>query len=134
MALFQLIGCQVNIGGDRGSVVHYDRFNPVTYPEYLLLQVIHGGEEHVHHAMSVGWSERDGDAEYLRLEETYGEGLTRNVFPGANHMLPLGNDALLTEEEYEAGEKAKTQARDKVRTKKQQPRMELPADADQLPA
>lgn len=135
MAQFQLVGCQINLGGDRGSVVVRGRFNPVTYPEYLLLQVVHGGDEHVHHAMSVGYVERDNAAEFARLSEIYGGELTRMVFPGPVQALPLGNEAMLTEEEYQAGEAAKAQAQTRVRSKKKAapPAMELPVEADALP-
>jgi hypothetical protein len=146
MAEFQLVSCHINLGGDRNSVIVKDRYNAVTFPEYLLLQVIHGGEEHVHHAVSVGWEERDSATEYDRLSDLYSEGLVRTVFPGPNKALPLGNEAMMTLEEREAGERARVAAQTRARQSRspakpkptpmshQPPSIELPLGADELPA
>lgn len=131
MSQYQLIVCQVNIGGDRGTVIVRDRFRPFTYPEYLLMQVLHGGEEHVHHVMSVGYEERDPVAEFDRLGQLYGEEVVAQAFPGK--IMPLGNEAMLTEEEYTAGEAAAAKARSGARAKRGTPaKVELPDSASQV--
>ena len=136
MALFQLVGCRINLGGDLGSVIVRDRFRPVTYPEYLVLQVIHGGEQHVHHVMSVGEDERDPEAEYKRLEELYGP-MVVTVFPGAARSLPLGSETLVSETEVLAGEAAASKARAAARAKRVPSgrlAMALPDEVNALPA
>lgn len=130
MAVFQLVACQINVGGDRNSVIHRDRFEPLTYPEYLLMQVIHGGEEHVHHAMDCGEVERDMAAEYQRLEDTYGIDRVGQLFQGSLRQLPLANQAMQTFEEFEAGEAAAKGAKAKVRAKQSRPTMAFPEGAD----
>lgn len=137
MAQFQLIACGINIGGDRDTVIWRSRHvEPLTYPEYLVMQVLHGGNEHVHHAMSCGTVERDQADERTRLTERYGE-IVNEVFPGTG-ALPLGNDHLPTEEEVAAGEQAASKARSAVRSKRgQRPLPELSGavnDVPELPA
>ena len=139
MATFQLLGCQINVGGNRDTVVWRSRHSqPVTYAELVVLQYIHGGEEHVHHVMIVGEVERDQQEEYERLLALYGEPTVKAVFPNALAPLPLGNESFPSEEEVIAGEQAAKQARAKARAAKKPKRgVELPAHADdtqELPA
>jgi hypothetical protein len=117
LALFQLIGCEVNLNGDRDNTVVRDQFDPVTFPELLLLQAIHGGADHVHSAVSVGHEERDINAERERLSLKYGANLVANLFPGALAALPLEDVSLPTLEEVQAGEAAAKAARKSVRDK-----------------
>lgn len=117
MALFQLLGCEINVGGDRDNTVVRDQFDPVTYPEFLILQAIHGGVDHVHDAVVVGEAELDPAAERERLALKYGAELAMGLFPGALAMLPLGDVSFPTLAEVQAGTKAATEARAAVRAK-----------------
>ena len=115
MALFQMLGCEINIGGDRDNTVVKNQFDPVTYPEFLVLQAIHGGPDHVHSAVVVGEDERDPAAERDRLSLKYGAPLVMGLFPGALAMVPLGDASLPTLAEVKAGEAAASEARAKTR-------------------
>lgn len=127
MALFQLLGCEINVGGDRDNTVVRDQFDPVTYPEYLVLQALHGGADHVHDAVVVGEADIDPAAERDRLALKYGADLAMGLFPGALAMLPLGDASLPTLAEVQAGKKAATEARATVRAKaKTEPKAALP--------
>jgi len=115
LANFQLLAVEINTGGDRDNTVVRDRFDPVTYPEYIVLQALHGGPDHVHGAVVVGHTARDGAAEKERLSLKYGGDLVANLFPGAMAMLPEGDVSIPTLEEVEAGDKAAKEARKIVR-------------------
>ena len=134
MALFQLIGCTINLGGDRNSVIVRSRYdNPVTYPELMILRFIHGGDEHVHHAMAVGEVEREHGAEFERLTRLYGDEVVVQMFPGGDRRLPTTDDLLPTDDEVFAGEAAAQAARSKARQKRRPKEMAFPASADALP-
>jgi hypothetical protein len=123
--MFQLIGCQIDLGGNRDSVIVRSRHdNPVTFPELLVLKNIHG-DEHVHHLMSVGETERGYQEEFERLQTRYGGEVMATMFPGPLQMLPLADDALPTDDEVFAGEMAAQKARDAAKAKRR-PKMELP--------
>lgn len=115
MALIQMLGCEINIGGDRDNTVVKDQFDPVSYPEYLVLQAVHGGVDHVHGAVVVGEAELDPNAERERLSLKYGQQLVMGLFPGALAMMPVGDASLPTLDEVKAGEAASAEARAKTR-------------------
>lgn len=115
LANFQLLGVEINIGGDRDNTVVKDRFDPVTFPEYLVLQALHGGPDHVHSAVVVGHSERPSPVEKERLALKYGGDLVSALFPGAMATLPEGDVSIPTIEEVEAGNAASKEARKIVR-------------------
>jgi hypothetical protein len=117
VANFQLIGCEVCLGGDKDNTVVRDQFDPVTYPEYLILKALHDGEDGVRDAVAVGYVERDPNAERERLSLKYGAALVAGLFPGALAMLPAEDVSLPTLEEVEAGAKADREARKTVRSK-----------------
>lgn len=121
MARFQLIGCEINIGGDRTQTVVKDAFDPVTFPEYIVLRALHGGAEHVHSAVAVGYREVDPAVERERLGLRYGEALVASLFPGAMTGLPTEDLTLATAEEVEAGKQAARAARAAVRKKQGAP-------------
>lgn len=117
MARFQLIGCEIHIGGDRDNTVVKDKFDPVTLPEFVILRTIHGGIDHVHSAVCVGYRELNPETERERLALKYGEALVSGLFPGAMANLPTEDASLPTTEEIEAGAKAAKAARKVVREK-----------------
>lgn len=93
MAVFQLLSCDVAIGGDILNVVARHAFNPVTYPEMLILKFIHG-QSAITDIYDVGHVEREDADEMQRLQETYGYKVVReNMFPGAGVRLPGGDNA-----------------------------------------
>ena len=111
MAKIQLISCVVNLGGDRNNTVVRDAFEPVTFPEVLILQAIHGGEEHVHSLVDVGSVERDPSEEMARLAAKYG-GVVNDAFPSVagRPSLPAGDDTIPSKEAVDEAEAARAAA------------------------
>lgn len=111
MSEFQLLTGYVNLGGERNNVAYRGPDNPITYPESLLLQVIHGGQEHVHTLVEIGTVERSNDEEFMRLSEKYG-GVAKAAFPpvGGRVSLPARDDALPTAEAVAAAKAASEEA------------------------
>lgn len=118
MATFQILSAYVNIGGSRDNVVFRGPDNPITYPEMLVLQRLHGGEEHVFGALELGRKERDMDVEGTRLTERYGKAVAE-VFPrmGSRYQLPTHAEGIATVEEEAAATAAAEAAKAKVRNK-----------------
>lgn len=112
-----MIGCEINVGADRGNTVVRDAFDPVTFPELLVLGAIHGGEDHVKKLVSFGYEERDAASERERLNLKYGSDIVSSLFPGAVQALPTENISIPTDEEISAGDIAAKTARASVRTK-----------------
>lgn len=139
---FQLLIGNINLAGSRDSVTHRGPDNPMTYPETLVLQVIHGGAEHVYDLVDVGEVERDPAEEYNRLASIYPAELIRTLFPpvAGNLALPQRDDKLPTSDEVEAAREAAAAATAKARA--QRGRRKTPAspadgavpDLDNLPA
>jgi hypothetical protein len=127
----QLIACYVDLGGDRNNVAFRGPDNPVTFPEALVLQAIHGGADHVHTLVDVGAVERDMAEEFERLASTYGE-LVHRLFPSAagRPALPLGDDTIPTLDAVEAADAAAAAALEAAKSKRQ-PRRK--ADTDTVP-
>lgn len=86
----QLITCTVALAGDIRNTVVRDAFSPVTYPEYLLLQMMHG-EGAVSDAHDIGTVDRTPDEERKRLSYIYGEKLVATAFPGVGFQFPFAN-------------------------------------------
>ena len=97
MPKLQLISCFVNLAGDRNNVVFRGPENPVTFAEALVLQSIHGGQEHVHTMIDVGSVDRGAEEEMERLTALYGETVS-GLFPllGGRANLPQGDDSIPT--------------------------------------
>ena len=87
MSQFQLIECMVALAGDPLNIVHRASDTPVSYPEMLLLQYLHG-DDSVTDAHELGHEERDNADELARLRVTYGAKAVTDVFPGARPRLP----------------------------------------------
>lgn len=118
MADFQLLSATINIGASRDHTVVRGPDDPITYPEMLILQAVHGGIEHVHSVVSVGKADREMSAERERLTQTYGIAFVQSVFPGITTPLPLSDDTIPTIEEHNAVLKAVGEVRTKVRASK----------------
>lgn len=125
MALFQLLGCEINIGGDRDNTVVRDQFDPVTFPEFLVLRALHGGADHVHSAVAVGERELNPEAEKERLSLKYGAALIGGLFPGAMAALPLGDQSIPTLDEVNAGNAAANAARAATRAASKKPKEKM---------
>lgn len=83
----QIIECLVAVAGDTQNIVHRGEDTPITYPEMLVLQYLHG-DDAVSDAFMLGTEERDNDDELARLRTTYGAKAVQDVFPGAKPRLP----------------------------------------------
>lgn len=90
MPSFQMLECMVALAGDTDAIVHRSADNPVTYPELLLLQYIHG-DDAVSDVYVLGNEERDNQNELDRLRTTYKAASVKDVFPGANPRLPTAD-------------------------------------------
>lgn len=91
MAKFQLLSCNVALAGDILNVVARHAFNPVTFPELIVLRYVHG-EQAVTEVFDVGYVERDEEAEAKRIRETYKAEVYEKLFPGSGTRLPLGDN------------------------------------------
>lgn len=83
---FQLLICEIALAGDIRNVVARGFDNPVTYPELLVLQFLHG-DEAVSNVYDIGAADRPNEEEFLRLKQTYGNIVT-TLFPGVRTVLP----------------------------------------------
>jgi hypothetical protein len=92
---FQLLTADITLGGSDGSgsinVVSRGPFNPVTYPELILLRVIHGGAQWVTNIFDCGHVERTDEQERSRLIDLYGMKNVTDVFPG-QQLIPNGDN------------------------------------------
>lgn len=83
---------KVNVGGDRDNVAVLNEFNPVSWPEILLLQQVHGPDA-VSDVEPFVVIEQGSREERQRLAEKYGEALVAHVFggkQGPNEMEAVG--------------------------------------------
>ncbi len=102
MAEFQLLSADIALGGDMMNVVHRDEFEPITYPEMIVLQYLHG-EAAVQNVVAVGRIERDEREEFVRLVETYGEDVKTKIFPGAGASIPTEGKRIPKHESKDKG-------------------------------
>lgn len=111
MSKFQLLTGYINLGGSRDNVVYKGPDDPMTYPEALILQAIHGGTEHVHTLVEIGTVEREPADEYSRLEAKYGK-IVGVMFPGALGVkaMPTHSPDIPTVEDVRAAEEAAARA------------------------
>jgi hypothetical protein len=94
MAQFQLLTCDIALGGDKQNVVARHDLTPITYPEYLVLKFVHGGssdESPITNIFACGTVEREPAEEMARLLETYGAVVRNTIFTG-QQPLPLGDE------------------------------------------
>jgi len=136
MAKFQLLSCYVHLGGERGNVVFRGKSMPVTYPETLLLQAIHGGQEHVHSLIAIGEVERTHEEEFMRLQERYGA-IVKTAFPtlAGRVSLPEKDDSVPTQEEVDEVKSVSDAAMKSVKAKRGRPKAtekKKPADVPSL--
>ena len=77
----QYCTCKINLSGQNYHTVHYNQFNPVTWPEIQVLQQLHG-EENVMDVMPIGIGEVWPTEEKNRLASIYGRQIVETCFPG----------------------------------------------------
>lgn len=120
MADFQLLSCAIAIAGSRDSVVYRGAHNPLTYPEILIMQYMHG-DDAVEEIEEVGTLTMSNSDLLHHLRMTYPQEAVQQSFPGARPNLPTRNneypkshavlmDAQASREEQDA-EEAKREAR-----------------------
>lgn len=93
MPQYQLVRCEIAIGGDRGNTVVRGRFNPITFPELMLMQYLHG-EEAVSDVHIVGTCDMSNDEMGQRLRFLYEDDYIKEMFPGARPRYPTGDPNL----------------------------------------
>src|SRR5262245_53269515 len=78
----------IALGGDIGSIVVRDQFNPVSWPEVGVLQFIHG-EEAVFNVKVIETFARHKGVEKERLKGIYGDGPVEMIYPGKSPMMEM---------------------------------------------
>jgi hypothetical protein len=84
---FDVLHCEVAIAGDIRAVVPKYHETAVTWPEFLVLSVLHG-EGSMRRPVVVGEVTRTMDEERRRLLGTYDEGAIQTLFGGIASPLP----------------------------------------------
>ena len=93
MPEFQLLRCEVALGGDIGNTVVRGRSNPIVYPELSIIQLIHG-DEAVWDIHVLGTCEMTNDQMLDRIKVIYREEDVKAVYPGTKPRMPLGDPTL----------------------------------------
>lgn len=93
MPEFQLLRCEVALGGDIGNTVVRGRGNPITYPELSIIQFIHG-EDAVFDIHVIGTCEMTNDQMLDRLKVIYREDDLKAVYPGNKPRLAPADPTL----------------------------------------
>lgn len=90
---FQLLGCHIVLAGSpqKETIVVRGAHNPVTYPELLVLQFLHG-DDAVTDIMEVGTLSKANNDHLQDLYLNYPTEAVRQCFPGARPALPSRND------------------------------------------
>ena len=92
MPKYQLLSCRICLAGDVGNVVVRSASRPITYPELIVLNVLHG-ESSISSILECGETEDvHRDVEFRRLADTYGDEIMKMLFPGHAINLPERND------------------------------------------
>lgn len=119
MPKYQLLGCHIALAGDPRAIVSRGKGNdPVTYPEVMVLQQVHGYDS-VTDIHEVGFLDEDRPAveERRRLAALYSEQPVNDVFGGNASALPVKGD-FPTLEDVEAAHKAAEEALERRRARK----------------
>jgi hypothetical protein len=113
----QILSANVALAGDARNVVARGTDNPITFPEAVILQTVHG-KSAVTDMVELRREDREPAKEHERLTRKYGRVVTE-VFPLMGTMVSLQgvNPDLPTLEEVQAGETARKSASAKARSK-----------------
>ena len=128
---FQRVTGYINLSGNRSSTTFRGTDDPMTYPETLVLQAVHGGEEHVHTLVEHDYVETTQEDEYDRLLRRYGA-VVRDAFPmvGGSPSLPTEDDNIPTPDQVAAAQDAAKEAMAKKGKSRSRKKSEDPNDAD----
>jgi hypothetical protein len=88
---FQLLGAAIKLAGSKDSVVVRGAHNPLTYPEILVMQFLHG-DDAVDEIEEVGTVQMHNNDLLHHMQLTYGKNVVTQVFPGARPHLPHRSD------------------------------------------
>lgn len=91
MADFQLLSCRIMLAGSKDSVVYRGTHNPLSYPEVLIMQFLHG-DEAVSEIAEVGTLTMSNNDLFHHLQMTYPMEAVKECFPGARPNLPVRDD------------------------------------------
>jgi hypothetical protein len=83
-----LCSCKVNLSGQNVTIVHINEFDPVSWPEVQVLQLLHG-EENVFDIKPVKITEVNHRMEKDRLAIKYGYKPVEQIFPGRNPRIEM---------------------------------------------
>ena len=86
----QIFHCMVMLAGDMTNVCFRGDDSPVSYPEMILLGLLHG-ENAIFEVKCVADEPRDNAQERRRLELMYGDKIMASTFPGKWALLPEGD-------------------------------------------
>lgn len=89
MPKMQLLTCDIALAGDLTSIVHRGEDEPVSFPELLILQNLHG-KESIRNVAQVREEDRDSATERQRLVSLYGNAV-HQVFPAEYQELPVAD-------------------------------------------
>lgn len=126
MPKYQLISCYIKIGSDKHTVVFRGPDEPVTYPESLVLRVVHG-EDALENVVACGEVDRSPEAERMRLNLLYGSDIIEKIFPGRYTPLPVADRDL-----HEVS--SETDAMKKPRNRKPPRPVQAPVEMVETPA
>lgn len=85
----QMLTCNIALAGDLTQIVHRGEAEPVSFPELLILQNLHG-KDAIRDVAQVGEDERDSATERDRLIAVYGNAV-HQVFPAEYQELPVAD-------------------------------------------
>ena len=88
MAKIHYCTCRINLSGQNCHIFHYDKFNPLTWPEVQVLMQLHG-EENVMDVMPISIGEVSPSQEKERLRQIYGFRVVETCFPGRAFRMEL---------------------------------------------
>jgi hypothetical protein len=92
MSNYQLLTCNIALAGDIQQIVARNAFNPITYPELIVLSFLHG-ETAITDVFECGYTEdREPRIERERLMHIYGKVVHEHLFPGHNIQMPVSTD------------------------------------------
>ncbi len=87
MATVHILTAQIALAGDITNVAHRTPSDPVTYPELMVLEEIHG-EGSIRECAVIGEKETTAAAEKSRLLQRYGA-IVEHVYPGRSPQMEL---------------------------------------------
>lgn len=91
MADFQLLTARIMLAGEKDSVVYRGTHNPLSYPEILVMQFMHG-DDAVSEITEVGTLSMSNNDLLHHMRMTYPLGAVERCFPGARPNLPVRSD------------------------------------------